>query len=138
MKCGGILIPPSQLGSEDFSTFYNGGPQHCQYKFGNVRTLNNIHFRVIYTDLTGNCSEGKIEVYDGLGDAKRKLTTICSAKDAEKAILVRNYFMTVVYDVKIPGLRGFRAVARDKCDRGFMPSRSGQYCEGDGSLHAHK
>ena len=58
-----------------------------------------------------------------------KLATICSAQDAEKIVNVPYFLMTVVYDVKVTGLRGFRAVVRDQCGSGFILSRSGQ-CEG--------
>ena len=90
-----------------------------------------MQFRVIYTDLLGNCSQGKIEVYRDVGTVEsNKLATICSVQDAEKIVNVPYFLMTVVYDVKVTGLRGFRAVVRDQCDPGFMPSRSGQSCEG--------
>ena len=90
-----------------------------------------MQLRVIYTDLPGNCSQGKIEVYRHLSIAEsNKLATICSAEDAKKIVYIPFYLMTVVYDVKVTGLRGFRAVVRDRCDSGFMPSRSGLYCEG--------
>ena len=91
-----------------------------------------MQFRVIYTDLRGNCSQAKIEVYKDLNTVEsNKLATICSAEDAETIIVsVSSFLMTVVYDVKVTGLKGFRAVVRDQCEPGFMPSRSGQSCEG--------
>ena len=89
-----------------------------------------MHFRVIYTDLPGNCSQGKIEVYKDLSTAEsNKLATICSVQDAEAIVNVPLFLMTVVYDVKVTGLRGFSAVVRDQCGSGFILSRSGQ-CEG--------
>ena len=101
------------------------------YQIGNVDTFLNMQFRVIYTDLPGNCSQGKIEVYRDLSTAEsNKIATFCSVEDAKKIVNIPFYFMTVVYDVKVTGLRGFRAVVRDRCDRGFMPSRNGQLCEG--------
>ena len=91
-----------------------------------------MQFRVIYTDLPGNCSQGKIEVYKDLNIVgSNKLATICSVKDAETTIVnVPSFFMMVVYDVKVTGLRGFRAVVGDQCGTGFLLSRSGQSCEG--------
>ena len=131
-KCGGVVLASNQFGSEGFSTIYNGQvPQRCQYTIvGDVNTLRHMHFRVIYTDLPGNCSLGKIEVYKDVTTAeKNKLATICSVQDAEMIVNVPYFLMTVVYDVKVTGLRGFRAVAGNQCGSGFILSRSGQ-CEG--------
>ena len=131
-RCGGTVLAPNQFGSEGFSTFSNGQtPRRCEYQIGDVHTFRNLQFRVIYTDLPGDCSQGKIEVYKDLSTAEsNKIATICSAEDAEKVVNVPSFLMTVVYDVKVPGLRGFRAVVRDQCNTGFKPSRSGQSCEG--------
>ena len=129
--CGGVFLAPNQFGSEGFSTLYNGHvPRRCQYTIGNLNTFHDMHFRVIYTDLPGNCSQGKIEVYRDLSTVEsNKLATICSVQDAETIVNVPIFLMTVVYDVKVTGLRGFRAVVGDQCDAGFTLSRSGQ-CEG--------
>lgn len=89
-----------------------------------------MQFRVIYTDFK-NCSQGKLQIYSGSGAAKRKVATICSARDAEKTIVnVPDIVMTVVYDIKVTGMRGFRAVARDICNQGQRPTRDGKGCEG--------
>ena len=113
-----------------FSTFYNGDAHNCEYQIGNIATFRDMHFRVIYTDLK-NCSQGKIEIYSGLGDTKRKITTICSARDAEKTVIhIPDILMTVVYDIKVTGMRGFRAVVRDRCSQGQRPTRDGNDCEG--------
>ena len=86
---------------------------------------------MIYTDLPGECNQGKIEVYKGQSTTESdKLATICSVEDAEAIVNIPHFLMTVVYDVKVTGLRGFRAVVRDQCDSGFIPSRNGQSCEG--------
>ena len=86
---------------------------------------------MIYTDLPGNCSLGKVEVYRDLSTAETsKLATICSIQDAEMIVNVPSFLIKVVYDVKVTGLRGFRAVVRDQCGSGFVLSRSGHSCEG--------
>ena len=124
------IFAPADLGSKSFSTFYNGEPHNCEYKIANIETFKNMQFRVIYTDLQ-NCSQGKIEIFSGLGATKTRLTTICSARDAEKTIVhVNDIFMTVVYNIKVTGLRGFRAVVRDICNEGHRPTRDGKGCEG--------
>ena len=119
-KCGGTVFAPNQFGSEGFSTFYNGQvPQSCVYTIADVKTFCALHFRVIYTDLPGNCSQGKIEVYRDISTAEsNKLATICSVQDAKTIVNVPHYLMTVVYDFKVTGLRGFRAVVRDQCGSG--------------------
>ena len=91
-----------------------------------------MQFRVIYTDLPGDCSQAKIEVYRGVNiDPSNRVANICSVEDAESKIVnVSSFFMTVVYDVKLKGLRGFRAVVGDQCGTGFMLSRNGTSCEG--------
>ena len=83
-------------------------------------------FRVIYTDLPGNCSQAKIEVFEGIG---KKKATICSVDDARNAtVRVNDILMIVRYEVNIPGLRGFRASVTDTCDPGMIPPRSGAQC----------
>ena len=84
---------------------------------------------MLYTDMPGNCSQAKIVVYSGVGSV-RKVATICSQEDAEKTVRVEDFLVTLEYHVNIPGLRGFRAVAGDKCNTGFRLARNGRTCEG--------
>ena len=124
------MFAPVDFGSVGFSTFYNGAPHHCEYAIGNIATFRNMDFRVTYTDFV-NCSQGKMEIYSGVLTNKQKLATICSAKDAADAVIrVPNFLMTVVYDIKVSGMRGFRAVAREGCSEGQKPTRDGMNCEG--------
>ena len=58
-------------------TIYNGGPRVCDTLIGSV-TFKSLDFRVIYTDLPGNCSQAKIEVFDGVGTGALKVATICT------------------------------------------------------------
>ena len=126
--CKGILFVPGQFGSESFSTIYNGSPRVCEILIGSS-TFRNLDFRVIYTDLPGNCSQAKIEVFQGVGSSAKKVATICSTEDAQNTISLKDFLMTIKYEVNIPGLRGFRASATDTCNPGLEPSRSGTACE---------
>ena len=82
-------------------------------------------FRVLYMDLPGNCSQAKIEVFDGF----EKKATICSADDARNTtVRLNDILVTVRYEVNIPGLRGFKASVVDACDPGMIPPRSGAQC----------
>ena len=122
------MFAPSQFGSADFSTIYNGEPRVCTILIGSTN-FRSMDFRVIYTDLSGNCSQAKIEVFDGVGATAKKKATICSAEDARNAtVRVNDFLMTVRYEVNIPGLRGFRASVTDTCDPGMIPPRSGTQC----------
>ena len=123
------MFAPAQFGSEAFSTIYTGRPQQCSFVIGNIATFRNMEFRVLYTDLPGNCSQARINVFRGIGTGERLLTTICSPEDAKQSVKVDDFLMTVEYHVNIPGLRGFRATVVDKCEPGFMPARTGNKCE---------
>ena len=92
-------------------------------------TSRSMDFRVLYTDLPGNCSQAKIEVFNVFGATEKKKATICSAEDARNAIVrVNGVLMSVRYEVNIPSLRGFRASVTDTCDPGMIPPRSGTQC----------
>ena len=123
------MFAPSQFGSADFSTIYNGGPRVCDTLIGSV-TFKSLDFRVIHTDLPGNCSQAKIEVFDGVGTGALKVATICSVEDARNTTVhLSDFLMSIKYEVNIPGLRGFIASVTDTCNPGMIPPRSGTQCE---------
>lgn len=108
-------------------------PRKCQYLFGNVRSLERVQIRLLYADLNGNCNDAKIEIYEELGDfsPNRKKATICSLEEAEKMNDIFPFiFGTILYDAKVAGMEGFRAVIRDACMDGYRPTRNGTSCEG--------
>ena len=53
------------------------------------------------------------------------IATICNAEDAQKVLHVEDFLFDIRYTVKVPGLRGFAAVWRDKCANGKELSRNG-------------
>ena len=76
--------------------------------------------RFLYTDLK-NCSQGTIEIYEYI----KKVATICSAEDAQQVFRIRDFAMSLVYTIKVPGLRGFTAVLNNRCSLGKELSRNG-------------
>ena len=117
----GIL--PYKFASVGFPGAYNGStPLRCRYLIWNIKTSNPMDLRFLYTDLK-NCSQGMIELFDYTG--RNKMATICSAEDAQHVFKIRDFMMSLVYTIKIPGLRGFTAVLNNRCSLGKELSRNG-------------
>ena len=117
-----ITVLPYEFASVGFPAAYNGNtPQICRYLIWNIRTSAHIDLKFLYTDLK-NCSQGTIEVYEY---TTNKVATICNADDAQQVFRVNDFVMSIVYTIKVPGLRGFTAVLNGRCSHGKELSRNG-------------